>query len=188
MTTHLTPEERIDALDGALDPARALHAESCETCRAAVDDLRAAMARAADADVPEPSPLFWDHFSARVRQATAVDETSRQARNWRPWLATAAALAAVVLVVTMRWPRAVPVPVEEAPSSRAAASAPSAGEPASDAEPWSAVVQAAADLSADDVRSALSLSADASPLVEDLTPAERAAFVRLLHAEMERTQ
>jgi acyl-CoA reductase-like NAD-dependent aldehyde dehydrogenase len=49
-------------------------------------------------------------------------------------------------------------------------------------------VQAAADLSADDVRSALSLSADASPLVEDLTPAERAAFVRLLHAEMERTQ
>jgi hypothetical protein len=187
MTIHLTQTEQIDALDGALDPVRAAHAESCETCRRAVDELRAAMARVAEAAVPEPSPLFWDGFSARVKQATAVDEAARRTWTWRPWLATATALMALVLVVMMRLPHPAQVGIPEAaPPPDAAATTASADS--TDNEPWSAVVQAAADLSADDVRSALSLSADASPLVEDLTPAERAVFVRLLHAEMERTQ
>jgi hypothetical protein len=74
------------------------------------------------------------------------------------------------------------------PAQPASAAATGASAESSDNAPWSAVEQAASGLSADDVQSALSVSADASPLVEDLSPAERAVFVRLLHAEMERTQ
>jgi hypothetical protein len=187
MTTHLTQDEQIAALDGALEPVRMAHAQTCDACRNAVAELRTVLARVADADVPEPSPLFWDHFSARVKQATAVDDASRRSWNWRPWLAAATALTALVLVVVMRLPHVtqtrVPAPAQPAGVATTLASADSP-----DNEPWSAVVQAASGLSADDVQSALSLSADTSPLVEDLSPAERAAFVRLLHAEMERPQ
>jgi hypothetical protein len=188
MTTHLTQDEQIAALDGALEPGRMAHAQTCDLCRDAVAELRTVLARVAGADVPEPSPLFWDHFSARVKQATAVDDASRRTWNWRSWLATAAALTALVLVVVMRLPHPPQVPAAGAASPQATVAEASTAADSSDIESWPAVVQAAADLSADDMQSALSLSADALPLVEDLSPAERAAFVRLLHAEMERTQ
>ena len=37
------------------------------------------MSTAAQAEVPEPSPLFWDHFSARVRDAVAAEGAPRRA-------------------------------------------------------------------------------------------------------------
>jgi len=57
-----------------------------------------------------------------------------------------------------------------------------------DTEPLAAVMQMASSLSSEDLRSVVSAAGEETLLVEDLSPAERAAFVRLLHAEMEKVQ
>jgi hypothetical protein len=67
------------------------------------------------ADVPEPSPLFWDHLSRRVREAVAAGETpgSRFAgwrwepglpASWRAW-AMAGVAAAVMISIYVTAPR-----------------------------------------------------------------------------------
>src|SRR5262249_19027976 len=70
MTRHLTPEQMIDAAE-SVRSVGIPHLASCEPCRRQVAELRGVMSAAANADVPEPSPLFWDHFSARVTEAVA---------------------------------------------------------------------------------------------------------------------
>jgi hypothetical protein len=113
---HLAPEELIDVAEGTRSESSAPHLASCEPCRRHVADLRATMAAAADVDVPEPSPLFWDHLSDRVHAATAA---SSSPSGWNWWLraagpfalATAAAIL-VAFVATMRLmaPDAAPPP------------------------------------------------------------------------------
>ena len=70
---HLQPEEFIDLAEGARAEASAPHLLACGACRQQLAELRAMMSAAADGHVPEPSPLFWDHFSARVHEAIAAD-------------------------------------------------------------------------------------------------------------------
>lgn len=41
------------------------------------------MSLAQDAEVPEPSPLFWDHLSSRVSRAVEADARLPPARPWR---------------------------------------------------------------------------------------------------------
>ena len=81
MTKHLRPDEFVDAMDGALPAARGAHLEQCAECRAELDGLLSMQREAAADDAPEPSPLFWDHFSARVKQVTA-DESIGTRWNW----------------------------------------------------------------------------------------------------------
>lgn len=69
--THLSSDEIIDVVDGTSSDARTAHVEACAQCRQQVDELRRVMAMAREDRVPEPSPLFWDHFSERVRRAVA---------------------------------------------------------------------------------------------------------------------
>jgi hypothetical protein len=116
---HLHPEELIDLADGARAEASAPHLQTCEGCRRQLAELRAVMRAAAQVDVPEPSPLFWDHFSARVRDAVAVGGPPRRA----PWLGLSAAVCAAVIiaVVTLRVGHA---PGVAAPSAPAASLAP----------------------------------------------------------------
>jgi hypothetical protein len=55
---------------------------------------------AARVDVPEPSPLFWEHFSSRVHDAIAQEPEPRL--SWfRPAAAVLAAFAVVVVVVAL---------------------------------------------------------------------------------------
>ena len=100
---HLREEEFVDLADGTLserDLARVEgHVASCASCRQQLADLRAALTAASAVDVPEPSPLFWDHFSRRVREAVAVQ--GRPDRAWSPWLFPAATAAALLLVVVL---------------------------------------------------------------------------------------
>src|SRR4029450_13180850 len=49
------------------------------------------------ADVPEPSPLFWEHFSARVAQATATQKTA--APWWSLVCRPVGALTAAALII-----------------------------------------------------------------------------------------
>jgi hypothetical protein len=103
---HLTPEVLIVIAEGERTEASAPHLASCAECRRQLIDLRAMMATAADVEVPDPSPLFWDHLSARVNDAVAEEPVSP---GWNWWLraalpfalATAAAVA-IALVATTR--------------------------------------------------------------------------------------
>ena len=77
---HLDDIEIVDGLDGSLAAERAAHLDVCESCRDRLSSLRqmAAVARpSAEDDVPEPSPLFWEHFSRRVHEAVSdIDRPS----------------------------------------------------------------------------------------------------------------
>ena len=99
---HLSPGELIDLAEGTRDGASAPHLRSCDRCQDELARLHEMMAAAAESDIPEPSPLFWEHFSERVRQSTAVEPAPARpsfvSRYW-PQLAGAACVAAVVLAV-----------------------------------------------------------------------------------------
>jgi hypothetical protein len=120
---HLTPEELIDALENAPGTDAGRHLSECAECRQQLAVIALALKSASDADVPEPSPLFWGHFSARVR--AAVDAEPAPQREWRHWfrlpvLAPIAGMAMVIAVLAMTLPRSAgPLPVEiaESPSS-----------------------------------------------------------------------
>jgi hypothetical protein len=73
--SHLSVEALVDLADGTRAESSAPHLASCAACRAELTGLRAMMAAAADAeaDAPEPSPLFWDQFSRHVREAVAAE-------------------------------------------------------------------------------------------------------------------
>jgi len=106
---HLREEEFFDLADATLSEAQSArlegHLASCATCRQQLADLRAALTAASAVEVPEPSPLFWDHFSRRVREAVAVqggpDRTLFPGLPRFPWLFPAAAAAALLLVLVL---------------------------------------------------------------------------------------
>src|SRR5580765_631780 len=79
---HLTPEQVVDVADGVGTASSTRHLRACTACQRQLTELRLATSMAAEVDVPEPSPLFWDHFSARVHDAVNVGhETSVRTRS-----------------------------------------------------------------------------------------------------------
>ena len=102
---HLQSDDLIDLAEGARLESSAPHLQTCDQCRRRLADLRASMSAAADVDVPEPSPLFWDHFSARVRAAIAADGAPRRVlwdRLAVPISIAACAAVIIAAVVTLR--------------------------------------------------------------------------------------
>jgi len=127
---HLTPARLVDVAEGAVAEHSVPHLVDCDTCRRAVAELRATMADTAGPGngVPEPSPLFWDHLSARVREGVAEQGAPAGGREafgrWlRPRVAlpilAAATGAALFAVVVSRAPSvqtpipATPLPLDE---------------------------------------------------------------------------
>jgi hypothetical protein len=130
-------------------------------------------------DADEPSPLFWDHFSARVREATAR-ESVRQPWwrvSWQPVAALTVAAAAVVLMLQMRSPEIVApvvVPVTEATDLGF-----------DDDGSWDIVMGLASELAWEDIRDAVTPAAGATDAaIEELTAAQREALVKLLKQEI----
>jgi hypothetical protein len=190
MSRHLSVAEFVGAIEGTLDPARMTHARICDTCREELAALRAVRDDAGEA-VPEPSPLFWDHFSARVRAATDAEPfsvASGWVAWWRPVLALSAAVAAFALVLVMRWPSSLSpadnraIPTLHVPEAPLALEEPTAAMP--DDASLDSVVRMASDLSSDDLESILSTSASSDALVGELTPEQRQAFVTLLQKDL----
>ena len=107
---HLRADELVDLAEGTRAESDALHLRECESCRAQLTDMRRMMGLAAEVTVPEPSPLFWNHLSARVRDAVAaVDIVGQPARFgwletgswwWRVSAGSAVAALLVAIVVT----------------------------------------------------------------------------------------
>ena len=106
-------------------PIGSIISHACAECRADLDRLRSVVVEVQAAEMPEPSPLFWDHFSERVRQATAAAPTpvaaSWWSAAWRPVAGVAAGLAVVMLPVLL-WPRSGPVALAPAGGERRAVS------------------------------------------------------------------
>jgi hypothetical protein len=97
---HLTDPELVDALDGQAPTNVVVHVRECGTCRDRLSDLAETLAETRLADMPEPSPLFWDHLSARIREDIARHPMPSRARwlAWPMW-APLGGLALVVVAI-----------------------------------------------------------------------------------------
>jgi hypothetical protein len=196
--THFSESEFVDFAEGVLTAGRSAHLDTCAACRSQAADVRAAFQAATAVDVPEPSPLFWDHLSARIRQE--ICDVGRGTRDvgsgTRPWwrpaavavLGGVAALIVLVAISIRELPRRVGPTAPSKPSPVAATVAPAGtnGEasldPASTDAAWAVLRAAASDMELDDA-SAAGLSVRPGVVdkaVLDLTPAERDALGRLL--------
>jgi hypothetical protein len=130
-------------------------------------------------DVPDPSPLFWNHLSARVRDEVAQHPIRRAwwQMYWQP-VAAAAGIFSLVAVVFLR----VNTPVPSVPTLATAPTSPDVEV----SEMWRMIEVAAPRVEMESVRDAgLMPSAYATDqAIEELTPAQREALVRLLRKEM----
>ena len=206
--THLTPDQFVDALEGALPSDRQAHLEVCATCRDEVAALRNAMALA-QTDAPvEPSPLFWDHLETRVRAAVAATSAAPAGApwwaNWRLAATAAAAIAALGLAGWMQWASRLPDTsnqigvgfnvAQALPSGLSPAAAGETGEiapPPGDAPAavtpsgrgsaaaWQTVVKRAGEVPNDDL-----VTTGSAVTLDQLSQRELREFVRLLKAEM----
>jgi len=190
--SHLSPDEFVDAAEGVLDARRAAHLETCVACRGQAAQVAGALSAARDAEIPEPSPLYWGHLSARVRDAVA-HETIVPA--WRAvWsrsfgthrlvpVASVLALAGAVVVsgLMVREGR-VAIPIEHAavvpPSVEAGA--------ADDSEAWQMLTSVAADTPMEEAHAAgMGMPAGAiDRAVQRMTPDELHALEQLLQTEL----
>jgi hypothetical protein len=189
MTNHLRPEEFVEALDGALAPDLQAHLVACGQCRQELEQLRSLVGDVRGVDAPEPSPLFWDHFSARVKQATLAEPVPAAGAWWRQWSslpkllrpigAVATGAVALALMFALR-------PVTPVPSSPSVESVPvSVPMPVADDGSWGLVVGLASGLEWTDVHEvAEPVSGTADAMIDEMTAAQREAFVRLLQKEM----
>lgn len=133
-------------------------------------------------DVPEPSPLFWEHFSERVRAATALEQPEPPAAPaWWRRHAMGLSLATALVAGVAIWAVA-PLP-SAGPSAPAATAVPAVDDGA-----WSMVSASAESSSIEALREAgfTVRRGGADAAIEELTEAERAAFAAILEAEMKR--
>jgi hypothetical protein len=98
MTRHVADESLHDLAEGGGSDAERAHAAACPPCAARVEETRAALDLARRADVPEPSPLYWEAMRRGVGRRIA--EEPRRTPRWA-WLAPLAAATAVVAVVAL---------------------------------------------------------------------------------------
>jgi hypothetical protein len=205
---HLTPEELIDSLDRPLPPARQAHADDCARCRAERTRLATVVREVAAVDVPEPSPLFWDHLSARVRESVAQEPPPRVSPGWQRspgwigslwthWAMTSAVVAICVSVAWMGW-SAIETrrghtsthdthPGIAATNANATDTGAAAAVDPSD-EDWAMMMSVAEEATWDDAES---LSIEVRPAtveraLNELSSDERRTLVQLLNAELAR--
>lgn len=197
--SHLSPSEFVDLAEGALGPGRAAHASTCAACRAQAAVVHDALQMvAASSGVPEPSPLFWDQLSVRVRDAIAsTPQHSTWGFGWRgvqpvvAVLALAVAIYSVALLTRDARRDAAPLQVATAPGpvSGDADQEPDPTLDPSHAEVWAVLTAAAADLQLDEAQAA-GMAVRASAIdraVQGLTAAELTELGRLLQSELKRS-
>lgn len=101
---HLTPDELVDIIEGAaVEAAVQSHLDACDACRTRRSAVSTMLADARLVAVPEPSPLFWERLSDRVRleiEAEPVEPSGSP--RWLRWpvLVPLTGLAAIILALT----------------------------------------------------------------------------------------
>jgi hypothetical protein len=194
---HLNQAEFVDLIESrsSLPAARAQHARECERCRAEAESLRAMRLVASSDAMPEPSPLFWDHFSARVaEQVRKEPRPVAPSAGWRmnPFATWAAAGTIAAMLIAAGLSRAtLHAPAPHMPHETAAVLPVSDVDPVDDLDndqAWAVVRAAAADLAWEDVTAAglTAHPADIEDAALQLNAAERVELVRLLNADLKR--
>jgi hypothetical protein len=197
---HLSRDQIVDLVDGTADSAVTAHVRECDGCRLEWEQCRSAIEAARLDEVPEPSPLFWDHFSARVSDAVRQEAAASPRTGWRRfglrfWL-PASSMAALVIAAGLGaavWQRTSPLaPAQQVDVPTAVVDvAPAAdlglGEPASGGEAsWQLLTDVSEDVSVDAGSGTLlpARPGSADQALHQLTDAERRELIRLLNAEM----
>ena len=196
---HLDETTLLDVAEGTQSEHAAAHLAGCERCRVQVEELRSAMRIAEDAAVPEPSPLFWEHLSARISDAVAEEAAAPAvvpagwtARSWK-WQVVTGALIAAAVVLAVSVNRRSTTDTSSARSEVAPAQA--SGTTLNDLTPsiendpsLSFIADLASDLDWDDaVEAGLTSGADAvERVVQDMSDDERRELRRVLQEEMGR--
>jgi hypothetical protein len=189
---HLSSNQILDSAEGRGEqPA---HLDNCPACRSRVEELRQVLALAATDGVPEPSPLFWNHFSERVREAVAVEPAPQPARS-RFNIATAASLAAAFAIiiigvaVTMRTAEPV-IPVATVTAGLTDVADVGGNLPLSgDADPtWAVMGELASQLDWEDATEAgLTTGPDAAErAIAQMSEEEQREVVELLQSELQK--
>jgi hypothetical protein len=194
---HLQPDELIDLAEGTRAESSATHLAECSVCLLQLEELKATMSAAADVDVPEPSPLFWDHFSARVRQAVDAEGAPRRSFwTWPRVAISAASVATAVLAVVVTLNRGsgasgnTPLPtVVPAPVALPVASVDLLADPQSAGDTaLTLVAELSADMDFETARDAgLAARGSAEHAVTHLTGSELRELQRLLQEELARS-
>jgi len=189
--THLSAADLMDLVEGVASREVLAHAAACDLCHRRAADAAEGLALGGRNEVPEPSPLFWEHLSRRIQ--TAVRDEPRPARSrwplawsWRPGrFAVAVAVVAVAAVAV--WRGRAPVPaLDHAPGAAVSQAEALVPELAVDDESWSVVAGLVSEMSAD-VLSAEGMAAPAGAIdhaVGAMTEEQRAELARLLKAEI----
>lgn len=177
---HLTADELIDAMEGVLAADRQDHLARCNECRRQLDDLASVLNEAQQANVPEPSPLFWTGFSRRV--SSSIDAEGDD--GWPQWLRWQVLLplgaTAMVILALM-----VAVPKQEQPDAVTV----EAEVEAPEADHWIALAAIVGDLDIETASEAGVIEPGmAEQAVLQLTVEEQQEFGRLLQAELARVK
>lgn len=182
---HLAPEILLDIAEGTCAEQETPHLATCPGCRQQLAELRKTLetvSATAGVPVPEPSPLFWDRLSERVRHAVAAEGTPQR----RFWLGTwswstvvpAAAVAVVVIALVTFGPSRTPPPLEPATGAISFAELEAASDPS---------LELVADLAADidwtsgDEAGFVGEVGSADRIVDALSEEERQELQRLLN-------
>jgi hypothetical protein len=182
--THLTSDELIDAMEGLLADDRQAHLDACETCRQQLADLSGVLGEAKQASVPEPSPMFWQHFTARVNTAIDADEAAGGAwPTWLRWqvLLPLGAVAMIILALMISVPKQDPIVEEESP---VAVDAPAPNDN------WVMLANLVGDVDLDNAAEVgvVMQPGIAEQAVLELTADEQQELTRLLKAELTRAK
>lgn len=195
---HLSRTELVDFIEASpnLPADRRRHAESCSDCQTEAESLREVRAAALEDGDSEPSPLFWDHFAARVAEAIRNEPAPASSTAWLrapviPWATAAASIVLLAVGITI-WRTTLHAPAPAHIARHAPASNVPLTSPSSDAdddvdgdEAWAVVRAAAVDLNWDDVHAA-GISAhpgDVENVALELSADERSELARLLNED-----
>ena len=182
--THLTPDELIDAMEGLLAADRRAHLDACGECQETLASLSKALGDAKEAGVPEPSPLFWQHFSERV--ATAIHHETAPGVNGSSWLRwqILMPLGAVAMILL-----ALVVSVSRQAAAPAAPVAPAASVAPASSDNWAMVSELVGNIDLDVASAAGVIEPGvAEEAVLQLSAEERQELTRLLKAELQRAK
>lgn len=196
---HLSRDELLALAESEAPVAARHHAAECRRCRAEVESLRRVLRETRSLDVPEPSPLFWDHFSARVRGAIERERAPARAGAW-PWLAprwiaVSGTLAATVLAGVLAVGRVpagpaagTPVPAVAGAPAPDQAGAPRAWSAEPEGEAWELVAGLAESVEDEGLAELLEAAPPgaAEQMVPLLTAEEQVELERIIRSEMEK--
>jgi hypothetical protein len=176
MWTHLSDAVLMDVVEGTAGDKAGRHVAACASCRARVDEARAALGLAAAATVPEPVPSYWEVMRRRVAQGL---REAPAARSRRPLWAAAAAAGAAVIAVVVLVPGKTPAPPVATPAASLPAWSPL---PPADEDPALPILELVAPTVA--AATPAALCSDVSECVVGLSDEESGELADALRAQL----